>query len=319
MVVFGQYYGLKTDIIIVMQNAIINSLPFILSVVAVKIFQQLKLIRKEDKQAVASLTFNIVVPALIILLMGTIDLHFSDLKYTLMALLTWLVAGIAGLATSKLLKLSKKQEGTIVVGFLSFSIGVLVYPLVQLNYSNDVFLRVVLYDVIGHFFILMTLTYLVATMYGEKSNGSLVSNIKTVQLSPIVISMVVGVILSITKLSHPIFMETLNYMSSAFGMLAATLLALTLTMPRAKGLVTVGVSTVIKLLVGLASGIAVTKMFGVTGDTSAALLLATASPVSLTTIVFSEMVGLDTELISQFTAVSLIVGLIVLPIAMGIL
>lgn len=302
-----------------MKDAILNSLPFILSVIAVKVFQQLGLVKKEHKAAIASLTFNIVVPALIILLMGSIELHFTDLKYTLMALLAWLIAGIAGYITSKLLKLSHKQEGSLMVGFLSFSIGILVYPLVQLNYSNDIFLRVVLYDVIGHFFLLMTLTYLVATYYGEKSNGSLKENLKTVFTSPIVISMILGVFLSLTKFSHPMLTDTLNYMSGAFGMLVATLLALTLTMPKKKGLVTVGISTIIKFIVGLGSGFAVTHLFGITGDTSAALILATASPVSLTTIVFSEMVGLDTELLSQFTAVSLLVGLVALPIAMGTL
>jgi len=300
-------------------SVIINSLPFLTTVILVKLLQQIGLIKEKYRTSIATILFNLVVPALIILLMQDMSIFLSDLKFSAMAFIAWFLSGVVGWIYTKIAKMPRKKAGSIIIGFLSFSIGIVVYPLVSLNYNNEVFAKVVLYDVIGHFFILMTLTYAVAIFYGENNNANFSANLKKIITSPIVISMIIGVLMSVFQFRHEILTKTLNYISSSFGLLVAALLALSLKLPKMTGLVNLSIFTIVKLISGIALGFLISWMFGITGDIRSGIILATASPVSVTNLVFAETEKLDVELVGQLISFTLIVSLIALPILIAIL
>lgn len=127
-----------------------------------------------------------------------------------------------------------------------------------------------------------------------------------------------GVLISLSGFKNEMFTKVLDYISASFGFLVAALLALSLKLPKAKGLVTVSLSTAIKFISGVLIGFFVVKLFGVTGKIGEGLILATASPVSVTCLVFAETEKLDTELMGQFVSASLILSLVSLPLLIAI-
>jgi predicted permease len=308
-----------------MLETLLNTIPFFATIAFVKCMQKLGYIQKEFIKAVGSITFNIVTPVYIVFLMQDISLKVSDIKYVLFGILSFLVFGGVALLLSKMFHLSKKREGTLLVGFLSFSVGIVVYPLVQLNYSNDTFLQLVLYDCFGLFFLFMTITYALASYYGTLLSsakvhaGSMLESIKKVGASPVVISMFIGLAVSLLRIQHLLLTNTYTYISNAFGLLVATLLALSLSLPKRKGIFQLFLFASVKLLTGLITGVAIAKIFHLPDDIAQIVILATAAPVSASALIFTEQEGLDTEWMGQFTAVSLLLGLAILPVIIAIL
>lgn len=302
-----------------MIQVLTNVAPFLLTIAIVKIFQQFKIVEKKHKDGIIALGWNIVFPALMIIIFQETSISVADLKFSLMAIISWILLGLIGLITAKLLKLNRKQEGTLIIGFLSLSIGILIYPLVELSYSAEIFSSVVIYDLLGHFFLLMTLTYAIAVKYGASKTTNIQENIRKILFSPIIISLIIGIFLSITNVKIPILNNTLEYISAAFGFLIAAILALTLSLPKKDDLTIISVASVLKLIAGLLIGAILVYLFGLKGDLATAIIISTAAPVSLTTIIFAETEKLDSKLMAQFTVMSLLISLIALPIVMAVL
>ena len=171
----------------------------------------------------------------------------------------------------------------------------------------------------------MTITYAIASYYGTLLSsakvhaGSMRESIKKVGTSPVVISMFIGLAVSLLRVQHPLLTNTYTYISNAFGLLVATLLALSLSLPKRKGIFQLFLFASVKLLTGLITGVAIAKIFHLPDDIAQIVILATAAPVSASALIFTEQEGLDTEWMGQFTAVSLLLGLAILPIIIAIL
>jgi malate permease and related proteins len=297
-------------------TALINSLPFLLSVLIVKIGQRLGFVKEKDSDAIVRLLLNLVVPALIIVLLKDVKIGFSDLRFILMALIAWFLSGFVGVLLSKFLKLSRVQEGALVIGFLSFSVGLIVYPFVELNYSAFTFAKVVFYDLAGLFPLLMTLTYGVAIFYGEGKGFKLGDIVKKTIFSPIVISMFIGIAASLFSFKNEFIESTLTYISSSFGFLAAALLGLSLSLPAKEGFLKTVVGTLVKFFSGVLIGFVITFAFDISGELQKGIVIATTSPFSLTTLIFAKTEKLDLKFLSQLVSFSIIFYLIALPILM---
>ena len=299
-------------------SGVINSLPFLLTIITVALLKRIKLLDDSHKNATTSILFNLAIPALIIKLLSETTFDFSNSKFIIFGILLWSLSILFGIIFFNIFRVDRRLKGSLVLSFIGFAVGPVVYPLMPLNYTSDAFVTLIVADLMM-FLLMMTVGYFIAIFYGNKGKFKLGESFKKIISSPIVWSIIFGVIVSLFNIDISFANSFLNYVSSGFGFLAAVLLGLTLSIPSFSSSKIVFLSVFVKMFSSFIIALLLLNLLGITGEYREVLLILSLAPTPLTALVLAEKEDLLTKELGQITALSYLVGIILIPIMIGIL
>lgn len=186
------------------------------------------------------------------------------------------------------------------------------FPFILAIYGESGFADAILYD-FGNSLMVATFTYGVAFKYGGLSHNSFAMFYRILK-SPLLWSLVLAVVLSITNIDLP--MQVYNIANPLAQMTSPVILiALGIFFSLSlKDIKLVSLALIIRMVLGLAIGLAFATLVGMEGETLVIVTLCSAAPIGFMALTFTSMAKLDMDLTSSAVSLSILVALFYIPV-----
>jgi predicted permease len=190
----------------------------------------------------------------------------------------------------------------------------MIYPFAALSLGTAAFSQLVMFDM-GHAVLVWTVTTVVACRYGSHADDIPVLLRRTLGAPPL---WVLAAALTSNLVGAPIprsFLHVVLVIGQTLMLLVPLAMGLLVS---ARGMRRPEVITAVALrsLFGLAVGVVLVWLFGLTGSAAAIALIGAAAPIGFTAVVLSAREGLDLDLAASAAAISVFLGSIWIPLAM---
>ncbi len=264
-------------------------------------------VTREKSVAILSWLISwVMLPAVIVASMSS--LHLSHSVLLLPAANLYLVAALLALTAggAVLFKVSRKTAGAAIIACGSLEGGSIGLALTLSLFGTALLPQFFVFD-ITHAFVLFTLTYLIACLFGNTGQHS-ARFIRSFILGPIPLAIAVGLALNFASIKiEPRVYATLNAVGYLMLPAVMTILGFRFALS-AKYLKISVVLTLAKIVVGYLLAWAFVQFFHPSAETRAIILLSSCLPPSFLTLVFAEEQHLDSEFLSTFLPVSSILS-----------
>lgn len=289
---------------------------------------RLKLIRGEAVRDLSNLVFLVLVQALLFRSMATAHLERLDLRSVA---LYYIVAGILFLALLLVQGLNSRSAVLSLAAIFSNTLMIGV-PLVQLAYGEAGLVH--LFTLISmHALVLLTLATVVIELLVAREQeaagagprrhmGATVAQaVKNAILHPVPLPIIAGFLYSLTGIGlHPVVERPLKLLGDAFGPVALVLVGVTLA-GTAIGTHLRGalVISVLKTVLHPALMAMVGWALGLSGLSLAVMVVAASLPVGANVFLFSQRYHKAEELVTASVAVSAVMALVTVPVALALI
>ena len=261
------------------------------------------------EKAVAVLSWLIswvMLPAVIVASMSS--LHLTNSVLLLPAANLYLVVALLALTASAaaLFKLRRTTAGAAIIACGSLEGGSIGLALTLSLFGTALLPQFFVFDV-THAFVLFTLTYLIACLFGQTGQHS-TRFIRSFLIGPIPLAIGVGLMLNFASVRiDPRIYATLNAIGYLMLPAVMTILGFRFAL-NAKYLKISVVMTLAKIVVGYLLALAFVSLFHPSPEARAIILLSSCLPPSFLTLVFAEEQRLDSEFLSTFLPISAILS-----------
>ena len=204
-----------------------------------------------------------------------------------------------------------KQLGTALVN-AGIHNNSFMFPFIIAVYGQAGFADAVLYD-LGNALWMATALYLLAFWYSGEQHDPF-TMLKRIVKSPLIWSLGVSIVLSITTIPLP---KPLITLLNPLGQMTAPLILIALGLYFSLSISNLKLAMQIvgvRMVVGLAAGVLLAAVIGAEGLTRTVIILCSAAPIGFTALTYSSMAKLDAELSASAVSISIIAGLIGIPI-----
>lgn len=300
-------------------TVLINSFP-ILATIGITIFLKSKeVLTEETKKGLAPLIFRFIIPFLIFSVLYQLKIDRDDFIAAGFAGLIGLILVFAAAFYAKFRNWSQVVSAAVVVQMLGFSVGSFAYPFIQLNFSSEVFGKVVIFDIVL-FMMMVILGPLIGSFYSNKDEEKVFRK-SMIQLlrDPVLLTVIFTLLINVLSIKVPqIFINLASFVSSSFFFLVIVYLSISLRLPDKKKLFELTEIFLLKYgLLVLASVL----FFVIFPDNTAlkqALILTIFTPFSAFALSFSQKYSMDEEVIAQLSVFSLLIFIFVYPAIMAL-
>ncbi|AEF96323.1 AEC family transporter [Methanotorris igneus] len=296
------------DVIIIVMNLILIGY----------LLKYLKLLKETDRIALNNIVVYITMPATIFLTIMTkvssSDL-FEFLKLPFAIIITDLICGILAYFVGKsFLKLNNKSLGGFILVCMLGNTGFLGYPIAYGLYGDDGLARAIFCDMGGVFATMLFGTY-VGIKFG-KNSGNILKEL--LRFPPLItgIFTIILVFFGVELDYFPSFIiKTLEYLSSATIPLIMLSLGLSLSPSAAKFGIFYGMLvSLFRFGVSPATAYSLSEVFLISGLEKKVLIIESAMPSALMTLVLSTLYELDVKLVASCCFITTVLSLAVIPI-----
>ena len=188
------------------------------------------------------------------------------------------------------------------------------FPFILTTHGVNGFAELALFD-LGNAFLVCTLSYLVAARLGHRAGGWSHALHRLVSFPPLW-ALVLALIINLWHLPvSSVALDTLQLLGGWIVLLVPLALGILFDGRRAlsrPALAAVG----IRFGVGLAVGVVCALLLDLQGLTRAVVIVGSAAPIGFTVVVLAQREGLDTELAASATSLSVLFGLVYVPLAL---
>ncbi|WNY25922.1 AEC family transporter [Methanolapillus millepedarum] len=280
------------------------------------LLKYLGILSEKDKVALNNIVINVAIPATLFLSLLT-NVKASDLssyfKLTLFILIISLVCAGLSYLIGKALKMDLKSLAAFILVSCCGNTAFMGFAVCSGFYGVDGFVRAIFCDTATLFLIIILGTYL-----GIKVSGQKVSFVKQIVKFPPMIAWVVTIILVILGFQIsmlPTFVAiTLGYLSGLMVPLIMISLGLSLSPKYLKvAAVPAILVTAIQLFFAPVLGIGLSHLFSFAPLDRNVAVIESAMPPAMTPLVFSEIYGMNSKLISGATFLATVVSLVSIP------
>ena len=243
---------------------------------------------KLDLQTIAKLNIYIFVPAFIFVKLYETTIAPSIFVTVISFMLIFvLILYVIGVATARVLKLDKKKRVTFTNSVIFFNSGNFGVPVNDLVFRSDPF-AISIQVIVLMFQNIFLFSYGVFSLQSLDS-GKLKALFAYFKM-PVMYAMLLGILLNAFDITvSEVIMIPTTYLAD--GMIALALLMLGMQvaeMKLTKGLGTVYVSLIIRLLLGPLIALGLIYLFGISGILAQALFIASAMPTSVNSAVIAQ-------------------------------
>jgi predicted permease len=279
------------------------------------ILKKIKIFKHDDGDLLLKIVFNVTLPALVFLAISQVKLSLNLLYLPLIAALVILINYLVASSVGKRLSLLPATLGSFIIGSMIMNTG-FVLPFILARYGKHALAYYTIFD-FGNMLMIFTFGYLIAMKYGE--NGKLKIDLRKFLKLPPIWALVLGVIYNLGNWELPITAENILQMTGT-PTVFLTMLALGCYFhPQVKNLRKIVLVFSIRILGGLALGLAFSYLFGLEGILRDVVIICSSAPVGYNTLVLSSLENLDKDFAASLVSISLIMGIIYVPLLMLIL
>jgi len=223
-----------------------------------------------------------------------------------------LCLGVALLATRPM-RLPRATQGSMAMSTMIVN-NAFMFPFILAIYGDSGFADAVLFD-FGNALMVATVTYATAFRYGgERFDRA--AMLERIVKAPVFSALVLGVVLSVTGTALPPFV--IRIIEPVAGMTAPLILialgiSFSLSLKDAR---LAGLALAVRMGLGLVFGLGFATLAGFEGETFAVVALCSAAPIGFMALTFTSIAKLDMELTTTTVSLSILVGLVYIPLLM---
>lgn len=262
------------------------------------------------------LVITVGLPALFLATVSRIPLSVDIIAFPASSLLIILATLAVSLLVSRSMGLQRPQQGAMVVCSMSIN-NAFLFPFVLAGWGQSAFAQLALFD-LGHIIAQGTFIYVVAAWFGGHGTGA-AAIVKRVLGFPLLWALAVAIAINLSGLVLP---DRLVSGLSWGGNLIVLLVIVALGVLFDARLLREGrvlVILLMRLLLGAALGVACVLLFGLEGEARAVVLLGAMAPIGFNAVVIAALEKLDRELAASAASISVLLGLVYVPLALWLL
>lgn len=220
---------------------------------------------------------------------------------------------LISLLVIKVLSIERKQAGTMLVSSMIIN-NTYMFPFILVVYGSAAFADAILFD-FGNALLMSTYVYILAFKYGGEEHSGTAMLLKMAR-SPLVWAIIVSLALALIGIPLP---EIVFTMIDPVAQMTAPLILITLGIffsLNIEEVKLVALTVFIRMGMGMLFGIAIANYLGLSETTFIVVVLCAAAPVGFNALTFSSLAKLDTALSSSAISVSILAGLVYIPLLM---
>ncbi len=275
------------------------------------VLRQTGLAQKSDGDFVLRLAFFVTLPLLILLTLEQATLSVDKIWLPVANIVVNLLCLGAALVAMKPLALPRAVQGSMVMNTMIVN-NAFMFPFMLAIFGQSGFADAVLFD-FGNAIMVATVTYAMAFRFSDEPYDRF-SMLKRIARGPLFWALVLGVLLSVTGTSLPRpLVDVINPVAQMTAPLILIALGIffSLTLRQVR---LVGLALFIRMGLGLAFGIAFASLVGLEGQTFAVVALCSAAPIGFNALTFSSLAKLDMDLTTTAVSLSILIGLVYIPV-----
>jgi predicted permease len=271
------------------------------------------LLNKTHAERLSSVVFSISLPATILVSLDRAEFAPTAWKLPLAACMVTLLVLLSSWQLARLLQLSRRTQGGFLVATGCIHSVYFAYPVVLATLGDQGLARAVLFD-LGQTTLTLTIIYALAVWHGAASSSARAS-LSRVLSAPPLWAMAFILLLKFSGFHLPSWLhDLLTPFHLTTAPLASLVLGLSISfyaLCRTWRLTLLGV--VVRMVGGLLLGFGVTFLLALTGLERTVVILVSAMPSAVTSMIFATETGLDEDLVSSIVALSICLGVALLP------
>jgi predicted permease len=297
-------------------QTILISLPVFLIIFFGWIFSKTKIIEKDWVHVLNGFAYYIALPSLIISSFWYVDFANSKTWILILESVSIIVLfSVFVFAILSLFKINKITKTTILLGSIVGNTVFIGFPLVGINFGQKYLLQA---SLISSFFLIIPIILVIIYIQWQHRNkeSSFKKEIINLAKNPLIISIVLGILLSFLKLEYKVF----ESIEKAIAMLGSTaspvaLFALgTFLHGQSKKNLTISFFISFLKMIILPAIAIVISLYVFKNNDIKVLTLLSSMPVAVTTFVIAEKFNLDKELIGNSILISTIFSFLIAPL-----
>ncbi|HTL60813.1 MAG TPA: AEC family transporter [Nitrospira sp.] len=285
---------------------------FILLFLGAAVLRGLNLLNRSHAERLAGLVFSISLPATILVSLDRIEFTSTAWKLPLAASLVTLPMLVGAWQIAALLELPRATRGAFLLATGCINSIYFAYPTVLATLGETGLAQAILFDV-GQTTITLTLLYAVALWHGPASARPEAA-LHRLLLAPPLWALSSILLLKLFGLRLPAWLfDLLLPVHFTTTPLASLVLGLSINLTAKSNLSLAAVGVVLRMGGGILLGFAAAELLGLAGVQRVVVILVAGMPSAVTAVIFAAEAGLDEELTASIVALSVVVGVLLLP------
>ncbi len=257
------------------------------------------------------LVFFVTLPLLIITTIPNTVLNPEKVMLPLSNILVGLLCCGTMILLLKATGLSRQTQGTMVLGGMTIN-NTYMFPFILTVYGNSGFADAILFD-FGNALMVSSFTYALAFRFGEKDYSHREMLLRILR-SPLFWSLLLATVLAMTGNSLPFALQdTIRPLANMTSPLILIALGIYFSL-QLHHLKLVSVIILMRMVLGLVFGLLVATVLGLEGESFTVVVLCSAAPIGFSVLALSAMARLDIELASSAVSLSVLIGLLWVPL-----
>ena len=271
------------------------------------------LLGKTHADRLAAFVFSISLPATILVSLDQVTFAPTAWKLPLAACLVTLPMLLCSWHLSRLLHLPRPTQGGFLLGTGCINSVYFAYPVVLATLGDRGLAQAILFD-LGQTTLTLTVIYGIAVWHGATRSNTRSAMVRSVS-SPPLWALCGSLLLSLFAVHLPTWLrDLLTPIHLTTTPLASLVLGLSISFAavrRTWAIACAGVA--IRMIGGLLLGIAAAFVLNLAEMERAVVVLVAAMPSAVTAVIFAADTGLDEDLVTSIVALSICVGVALLP------
>jgi predicted permease len=272
--------------------------------------KKIKLFSSNTADTLLRISFYVTLPSLTFLSGTTAKLDLKFILLPFVAILTMLLIGLISAPIARLFKMSSATHGTFYIGTIIMNTG-FTLPFVLAAFGNQGLAIYTIFD-FGNSLMIFTFAYYFAIKYGTKNNSKI--PIKKFLLLPPIWGLILGIVFNLLRIE--LSATAVNFFETV-GRPTIFLVIFSLGLYFHPHIFNLGkMFTVfgLRIGVGMFLGWAFATVLGFEGVIKTLVIVFCGAPVGYNTLIFSSLEGLDKEFAASLVSISLLLGIIYVPL-----
>jgi len=271
------------------------------------------LLGKTHAERLAAFVFSISLPATILVSLDQVTFAPTAWKLPLAACLVTLPMLLCSWHLSRLLHLPRPTRGGFMLGTGCINSVYFAYPVVLATLGDRGLAQAILFD-LGQTTLTLTVLYGIAVWHGATSSNARSPMVRFVS-SPPLWALFGSLLLSLFAVHLPAWLrDLLTPIHLTTTPLASLVLGLSISFTAVRRTWAVACAGVaLRMIGGLLLGITATFVLNLSEMERAVVVLVAAMPSAVTAVIFAADTGLDEDLVTSIVALSICVGVALLP------
>lgn len=277
------------------------------------LLRSLGLLGKVHAERLAAVVFSISLPATILVSLDQVAFAPTSWKLPLAACLVTLTMLLCSWQLARLLHLSRPTRGGFMLATGCINSVYFAYPVILATFGDEGLAQAILFD-LGQTTLTLTLIYGLALWHGSKSSTARPALVRFFS-SPPLWALCGSLMLTLLGLRLPVWLyEGLIPVHLTTTPLASLVLGLSISFSVVRRtLILALLGVVMRMGGGLLLGFLAAFVLNLSGMERAIVVLIAAMPSAVTAVIFATETGLDDNLVTSIVAISICVGIALLP------